>query len=82
MSSPEPANDAGQRGGNGPRLTPLAPHVASRHTLRDVLIVIFRERRLIILTFSLIPVSYTHLDVYKRQVIAFKSTRFHSPLLR
>ena len=54
MSSPEPANDAGQRGGNGPRLTPLAPHVASRHTLRDVLIVIFRERRLIILTFSLI----------------------------
>ncbi|HCK80566.1 MAG TPA: hypothetical protein PK880_09050 [Candidatus Competibacter sp.] len=54
MSSPEPASDAGQRGGNGPRLTPLAPHVASRHTLRDVLIVIFRERRLIILTFSLI----------------------------
>ncbi|MGB2681830.1 MAG: hypothetical protein WBE39_11005 [Candidatus Competibacter sp.] len=54
MNSPEIVTEPEIRASNGPRLTPLAPHVASRHTMRDVLIVVFRERRLILLTFGLI----------------------------
>ncbi|MBL8258938.1 MAG: hypothetical protein JNM60_03890 [Candidatus Competibacteraceae bacterium] len=54
MNAPETFAAPDVRAGNGPRLTPLAPHVASRHTMRDVLIVVFRERRLIWLTFGLI----------------------------
>lgn len=54
MNAPEALAVPDVRAGNGPRLTPLAPHVASRHTMRDVLIVVFRERRLIWLTFGLI----------------------------
>lgn len=54
MTPSDPAIDAGGRGGNGPRLTPPAPRIAARHTLRDVLIVVFRERRFILGVFSLI----------------------------
>ncbi len=54
MTPSDSAIDAGGRGGNGPRLTPPAPRIAARHTLRDVLIVVFRERRFILGVFSLI----------------------------
>ena len=54
MTPSDSAIDAGGRGGNGPRLTPPAPRIAARHTLRDVLIVVFRERRFILWIFSLI----------------------------
>ncbi len=54
MTHSDPATEAGGRGGNGPRLTAHTALSPPRHTLRDVLIVVFRERRLILSTFALI----------------------------
>ena len=54
MTHSDPATEAGGRGGNGPRLTAHTALSPARHTLRDVLIVVFRERRLILSTFALI----------------------------
>ena len=56
MTSPDSVHEAGGRGGNGPRLTAHTAFAPARHTLRDVLIVVFRERRLILWTFALVLV--------------------------
>ena len=54
MTSPDTVQEAGGRGGNGPRLAAHTAFAPARHTLRDVLIVVFRERRLILWTFALV----------------------------